>query len=492
MMFKSALLILSGQAFGSLIGLVRNLLVARLISVEDYGIAATFVITMSLIEMVTSLGLNQLIIQDKAGNDPRLQAGLQGFNLMRSILSGGTIFLLAGPIASFLGTEDIVWAYQLLGLMPVLTGFYHFDIYRLQRKMTFLPSIIASLVPNAIGLLLIWPLYLIWQDFRVMLFALLAQTTLAVVMSHVVAERPYRLTIDRPIIAQSFRFGWPLLINNLLLFFIFQGEKVIVGRELGVEALGHFAMGMTLTLTPALVLGGAAQTFFLPQLAARKDEPEVFRHLAITTFETHMAFGITIVIGVMLLGGPVISLLLGAKYSDLVPLMTWLALLQSLRLFRGGSATVALAMGRTSIATISNIPRVIAMPIAWYVVAQGGSLVVLLWIAIASEALGFLISLQLVHRQLRISLNSLRPVFGFCLILLALVWLHRLMDGQAAEPYYHPDWTGPAIFVAFLLALASMKDLRRYIMNRAVAVEAEPPPVRTPLKDNGTDDLGAG
>ena len=472
-MFKSALLILSGQAFGSLIGLVRNLLIARLISVEDYGIAATFAITMSLVEMVTSLGLNQLIIQDKAGNDPRLQAGLQGFHLMRSIFSGSVIFLLAGPIANFLGTEDIVWAYQLLGLMPALAGFYHFDMYRLQRKMSYLPSIIAGLVPSTIALLLIWPLYIIWQDFRVMLFALLAQTILAIIMSHLVSERPYRLSIDRLIIAQSFKFGWPLLINNFLLFFIFQGEKVIVGRELGIESLGHFAMGMTLTLTPALVLGGAAQTFFLPQLSATKEEPDRFRHLAIATFQTHMAFGAILVIGVMLLGGPVVALLLGAKYAELVPLMTWLALLQCLRLFRGGSATVALAMGRTGIATISNLPRVFAMPIAWYVVDQGGSLVLLLWIAIASETVGFLISLQLVRRQLKISLTPLLPSFGFIFILLALVWVHSWIEGQTMDPLYNPDWTGPVILTVFLLALAAMTDLRRYIMNRTVSISAQ-------------------
>ena len=68
-MFKSALLLLSGNIFGSLMLLVRNLVVARLISVEDYGIAATFAISMAIVEMITALGLHQLIVQDSKGND---------------------------------------------------------------------------------------------------------------------------------------------------------------------------------------------------------------------------------------------------------------------------------------------------------------------------------------------------------------------------------------------------------------------------------------
>ena len=46
-MIRKALALLSGNAFGSLMLLVRNLVVARLISVEDYGIAATFAISNS-------------------------------------------------------------------------------------------------------------------------------------------------------------------------------------------------------------------------------------------------------------------------------------------------------------------------------------------------------------------------------------------------------------------------------------------------------------
>ena len=55
-MFRSTLFLLSGNAFGSLMMLVRNLLVARLISVENYGIAATFAICMAIVEMMSTLG----------------------------------------------------------------------------------------------------------------------------------------------------------------------------------------------------------------------------------------------------------------------------------------------------------------------------------------------------------------------------------------------------------------------------------------------------
>ena len=465
-MWKSALLILSGQTFSSMLLLLRNLIVARLISIEDYGIAATFAISMAIVEMMTTLGLHQMIIQDKNGDDPELQSGLQGFHLIRSLFSGAILFALAKPLANFLGVGEISWAYQLLALVPVINGVIHFDIYRLQRRMVYLPSILSSAVPAFVSVAMVWPLWLYYGDYRVMLYALMAQSILTVVMSHVVAKRSYHLTFDRTVIEKSLHFGWPLLINNILLFFIFQGEKIIVGRTLGLEELAIFAMGFTLTLTPSLLLGSSIQTFFLPQLSVIKDDRPRFDNLAMVTFQSHLFFGIVFVIGVMLFAGPVVHLLLSAKYAGLVPLMTGLSILQSMRLFRGGCSTIALAMGKTGISTLSNLPRVASMPIAWYAAVHTGDIFVVLWIAIIGEAVGFVISLVLLHYQLKVSLRSAARSFLLTMLLIGCVGLHAWIGHSIAEASPFTMWFTLPVVGLFALALASMTDLRRYVARR--------------------------
>lgn len=465
-MLKSALLILSGQAFSSLLLLLRNLLVARLISVENYGIAATFAISMAIVEMMTTLGLHQMIIQDSNGDDPRLQSGLQGFHLLRSLFSGAVLFFLAQPIAQLLGVPDIVWAYQLLALVPVINGLTHFDLYRLQRRMVYLPSILSSAVPALASVLVIWPLWKIYGDYRVMLYSVMLQAALTVGTSHIVAKRRYHLSLDRSVIARSLRFGWPLLINNILLFFIFQGEKIIVGEALGLEALAIFAMGFTLTLTPSLLLAGSTQTFFLPQLSAVKDDQPRFTHLAMATFQSHLFFGALFVIGVMLFAGPAIHLILSTKYASLIPLMTWMAVLQALRLFRGGSSTIALAMGKTGIATISNLPRVFSMPLAWYAAMQTGNITIVLWIAIIGELAGLLISLLLLQRQLGLSLGPIALSFWSTMALIGFVAIQAEWNNTNPGDALVSLWTGVPILILFALSLTSMKDLRTYVAAR--------------------------
>lgn len=462
-MFRNVVLIFSGNIFSAVLGLVRNLIVARLLTVEHFGIASTFAISMSIVEMLTSLGLHQLIIQDSNGDDPKLQSGLQGFHLFRGILSSLMLFLLAQPIATFMGTGDIAWAYQMLAFIPLLSGLVHFDIYRLQRQLNYVPSILSSTIPALLSVLLIWPLYEIFGDYRVMLGIILAQGLITMIMSHLTAERRYHLTLDKAIITHALRFGWPLLINGILIFFVFQGEKIIVGREIGLEALAIFSMGFTLTLWPAMLVANSIQSIFLPLLSETKDDKPAFHRLAMVTLQAHFVLGGMFVVGGALLGPTLVGYLLGAKYAPLLGLFPWLVVLQAMRLMEGGSAITALAAGKTGVSAVSNLVRISVMPFSWYVAATTGDLYMIIWLAIGSELAGLLVSLFMMRRQVRISLTPSVWPFVLVMSICAMAAVYSWMGEDVTRAHGFQIWVITTMLGLLIAALAMAVELRKYV-----------------------------
>jgi O-antigen/teichoic acid export membrane protein len=462
-MFRTALLILSGNAASSLLLLARNLIVARLISVTDYGIAATFAVAMAVVEMMSALGLQQQIVQAKEGDQLRFQAALQGFQVLRGLVTGAVLFVMSGWFAAFLGIPEVAWAYQLLALVPVLNALQHFDIHRLNRQMRFAPLIWSKAVPAILSLAALWPLALWLDDWRIMLWAILIQAMTGAVASHLLAERPYRLVFDRIIMAQSLRFGWPLLVNGILMFLVFQADKLIVGRELGMDALALFAMGMTLTLTPTLVLAGSASNFFLPQLSktdrATPEGMAEFRLLAHATQQSILMTGVFFVLAVVVLGGPVINLLLGDKYLELLPLLTWFSIMQAIRLMKAGPAIIALAEGQSSNSMIANMVRALVLPGAWYVAATSGDLRAIIWIAILGEIVAHATALWLLRRGAKLPLaGGLVPhiCVGLCLAVSAWRSYATSADVRMDLP------TLSLIGVCFLTA-CTMHSLHSYV-----------------------------
>ncbi len=467
-MLRKIVLILSGNAAASLMLLARNLLVARLIPVEDYAIAATFAVAMAFVEMASQLGLQQMIVQARDGNDPKFQAALQGFQVLRGIISGVALFVFAQAFATFLRIPDVAWTYQVMALVPVLNALQHFDIHRLNREMRFLPMVLTTAVPAFISLVLVWPLAIWMNDYRVMLYALIAQAVVATVTSHLTAERRYALSLDRVIIGQALSFGWPLLINGLLLFAVFQGDKIIVGRELGLAPLAIFAMGVTLTLTPTLVLSKSGQNLFLPNLSrlakTRVDQPQPFFQMSHAMVQFAVVNGALVVVAILLFGPWLVSSVLGDKYAALIPLLILFAVQQGVRVWKTGPNVVALACGNTVNAMLSNLVRVLSLPLAWWVVVNGAGdagLVTLLFIGIAAEILGFLVSAIQVKWRYGFSYRRSAAAIGVSgLVMITAAMTVLSNDPAVARAAY---WVSPALFAGLC---AVVPDLRRLVFDK--------------------------
>ncbi|MCK0168696.1 oligosaccharide flippase family protein [Jannaschia sp. S6380] len=415
---RPALLILSGNAAASGLLFARNLTVAALIPVADYGIAATFALAMAAVEMATAFGLQQQIVQARDGDDPRLQDALAGFQLLRGALAGLALFLLAGPMAAFLAIPEAAWAYRLLALVPLLNAMQHLDIHRMNRSDRFGPLMATGTAPALLSLLLVWPLAAWLGDWRIMLGAILAQAVAAAILSHAMAERPWRPRVDRALWARTLRFGWPMLVNAVILFLVFQADKLAVGHILGMEALGVFAMGVTLTLTPSLIAGKSIQTALLPRLSARAGSAGFVptAHAALTA---SMLAGLALAICGVAAGWLAAPLLAGTGYGALSILLGPLAILQGLRVAKTGSVVVALARGWTGNAALSNLPRVGALVLGIAALSAGAELTVLIWLGCLGEAVGFALSLHLVRRR---DAGIAWPVHRVCLWCLGIAF----------------------------------------------------------------------
>ena len=392
---RGAFLLLTGNGAFWLASFVRNLVVARLLSVEDYGIATTFALTAMLVEMASQIGLKQLIVQAEEGEEPRFQSALQGFHLLRGIAAAILLLALAEPIARFLGVPEIAWAYHVVALVPLLQGFTHFDVYRFERRFQYRPGILMLSLASLTSLAAVWPLFWLFGDWRVMLAAILLQEGLQAALSHVMARRPYRARLDPALVRRAVRFGWPLLLNGLLMFAVFHGEKLIAGRELGLAALGIFSMGVTLTLTPTLLGTKTLQSLLLPRLSRAGGDR--FRQFAVTACEASALVAILTVAGVALLGPVFILIVLGPKFEPLLPLLVPLGVAMGVRMMKTGPSVVALSRARSTLPMLAQLPRLASIALAWVVLIRGGDLLDLALIAVAGELAGVVLAFWLMR-----------------------------------------------------------------------------------------------
>lgn len=411
---RGAVILMSGNLGGALLTLVRNLIIARMIGVEDFGIASTFALAVTLIEAGTNLGLDRMMVQDPRGGRRSFQHSLQAIQLMRGVIGAVLTLIFAGVFASLMGVPQLTWAYQCLAIIPLFRGLLHLDMYRAQRSMRFQPFVLVTLMSNALALVAAAPLAFWLNDFRVMLGAVLLQQSVLVIASHAFASTSYGLRLDRRVGIDVLRFGAPLLLNGFVVFATLNGDQMLIGSFLGMEVLGWFAVAFSLTLVPATVAANTAQSVLLPGLSRCQSDFTAFIVRAKRVLSSMAMLAILMATVLALVGPYAIAVLCGEKYGAAAGILPWLAVLQGVRIAKAGPAIVSVARGDTRDPLIANVARLVFLPIAAIALSTGGDVTLLILIAILGEgfALGVALFLLSVRGVIPVRPMPRRPRHG--------------------------------------------------------------------------------
>lgn len=416
--FKGAIVLTGGQAVTQALSFVRNIIIARLLNPEDMGIAATFAITITLLEMISNLAVDMLLVQAKDGDNPVFQGTAHLYQVFRGILVGLLIFICAPLITWLFKTPQAEWAFRLVALVPVFRGFMHLDWKRLQRKMQYRSAVFVELVPQAVVTLAAYPVAIWLGDYSAVLWLVLIQSAVGLLTSHLFSNRPYRLNWDRKYATRLLVFGWPLLINGLLMFGALQGDRLIIGTFYSMAELGVYSVSFSLVLMLASILAKISTSLFLPLLSRLKDHQAEFSERY-----NFIVQGLALVGGVVALpfitaGGHLIILIFGKQYLDAFVFAPWLGALLVARIFRLAPTIAALARSDTKNSMYANLFRFIGVVSALLVAWQGLSLSTIVICGILGEILALLSASFRLYKLHKIKIwNSLYAPFVVSLVL---------------------------------------------------------------------------
>jgi O-antigen/teichoic acid export membrane protein len=396
-----------GQAATQASSFVRSIILARLISPADFGIAATLGITIQVIEMLSNVSGDMLLIQAKDGDDEGLQGTAQALRAGRGLGSGLIIFLLASPAAKLFGVPDATWAFRCLGLIPVLRGLLHLDTCRLQRHLRFAPAMLTDVGANWCATLVTIPIAFWMRNYVAMLWALLIQASAATIVSHFLAERRYRWSWDRTWWTRIVAFGWPLTINGVLMFGIFEGDRVVIGSTgrlfhttgYTMADLGVYSAAFALTMAPTMFIANIASSLLLPLLATAQDRRPEFLDRYTTCWQAVSLAAALVSISFITCGGTIQGAVYGPKYAMAGTLIAWLGMMWAMRIVRVAPTLAAMALGDSKNAMLSNGVRTLSIV---GMLAAGASGAPLWWVAISGfggEVLAVLVSVWRLDRR---------------------------------------------------------------------------------------------
>ncbi len=436
---------LSGSVIviGSLIAsqvlrLGRSVVIAWIVSPSDFGIAACFMLVVTMLQLFTDLGFERLIIQADDGEDESLLRTVQTLLLARGLLTALLILaladLLAGPVFQ---VPETAWGFRCIALVPILQGLKHRDIQIHMRHLHVTPRVICELTPAVVTMLIAWPIATWLGDWRSFLVLTLLATCLETVMTHLIATRPFRFGWDPEQARRCWTFGWPLMTSGVITMFTKQLNRMVIPAFFGVAAMGQFTIAQNVADIPSRGIFKINSSVLMPLLSRSRPRPEEFLRNLRRVIQAGALFSSALAAVFLIAGAPLLGLIYGSKFAEAQIVLPMLGLAVVFLVFQAPLGSAAIAMGDTRSVLLINAFRGIRLIVTGAVLLGGLS-----WHGIAigialSEFVAVLISIWILVRR-----HDLAPsIFLTPGAMLLAIIATDLLVGQWALP----DQTLPSL-----------------------------------------------
>lgn len=396
---------------GKLMVFFSMIVLARLLTKDDFGVVGYALAILGFLDVVKDLGIGSAIIYYK---DRQVADTAFWLNLVMGV----SLFLLVWALAPFISiyfndpraaqvTRVLALSFPLSALGSTHEALLIKD---LQFGKKFLPDIARALTKGVIAISLAFMGFGPWS----LIYSQLVGVLIAVVVLwRLVRWRP-SMAFDSEGAWSLLTFGLPIVGMNIISAFALNVDYLLVGRYLGSEALGVYALAFRipeLTILQFCVI--VAQVIF-PVFNKMRDDVGALKAGFLETARYVALITVPVGLGMALLAEPFVLAFFGEKWIDAVPVMRAIAIYSLLISLGFNAGDVYKAQGRPGMLTrISILHITLLVPALLWAVRIPASVIMVGWVqasvGLIVSMVYLLVAIKMINISVRQLFTSLKP-----------------------------------------------------------------------------------
>ena len=332
------------ESVTQLIGIPTALILARLLSPADFGIAAAATFFIQLGKRLGNMGLNTALVRMKDVREEH-RATVFTINLVFGIVAWAVLMVTAPRIGAFYGDPRVTEAVRLASMIFLVNFFGAVEYAVLQRDMKFKEMALVEwtqpvvFLPVSVGLA--WAGWGFWSLLLGQVISNAASTGSKIYFGR---WRP-SLAMTRTGIAETIPFGMGVYAKRLLTYAAENLDSLVVGGLFGVTWLGYYdkAFNAADNLSNRLSVGS---TVMFRIFAIIREERERFvraysKVVLAGTFATLPVFA-----GLLVAAHEFVTVVFGDKWAPAVVPFQFLCAAGALRLLTSYASSAVQASGQ--------------------------------------------------------------------------------------------------------------------------------------------------
>jgi O-antigen/teichoic acid export membrane protein len=384
---------------------LTTIILARLLSKEDFGVASYAIVTIGFLDVLSDLGIGSALIYHK-NNRETLNTGFWGGILIAIALYALT-WLSAPFVALFFKDDRAIDVIRLLGLYFPIDALSNVHDSLLRKDLAFgkksIPQVLRSLFKGITSIAFAWLGYGAYS----LIYGQILGTAFSVVCYWWVLKWKPGFSISLHAARKLLSYGVGMVSIDLVAVFLLNADYLFVGRYLGAVALGVYTLSFRI---PELLIKQfytiLAKVTFPVYTKMHRDRQSLADGVLITMRYVTMVT-IPAALGLAIVARPLVLTFFGQKWADAIPVIAPIAFYTLFRSLTFNIGDVFKATGRVKLlAKISLFQAAIVLPSLWWSVTYFHSIAAVGWTQTCAALLGGTVKMGLANRMLKIPLRT--------------------------------------------------------------------------------------
>ena len=256
------------------IGFVVSVVLARLLTPEEFGVIAIMMVFITLSQVFIDSGFSTALIQKKDIDDSDCSSVFY-INIITAVILYVLLYVFAPLIAQFYKNDHLDIYLRVFSLLLIIRSLSLVQQSLLRRRMLFHLSFritwVALIISGIVGIAMAYSGYGVWS----LIFQQLSMALITVIMQwFLVKWRPKKLfSFEKT--KQLFHFGWKLLCSSFIDSIYNEFYTIVFGKIADLKTLSFYDRGKQYPQLTMNIITSSIGTVLLSAFSINQNNPQV-------------------------------------------------------------------------------------------------------------------------------------------------------------------------------------------------------------------------
>jgi O-antigen/teichoic acid export membrane protein len=443
-----------GQWLNRIIGFVSVVILARLLTPEDYGVCAMATLIISFLEIVTVLGGDRYLIKTPEVDEHDYNTAWT-IRLIQFTCISLLLYLAAPKIAQYMQEPRLTDVLYVFALSSFISAFENIWLVKLRKELDFSRIFWFRFGSKLSGFFVAVTLAFLFQNYWALVFGFLTMRITAVILSYIVKPVAPHFTLSR--FRDQWGFSQWVLISNFAVYLRNRIDQLIVSKYFGSSGIGLYNMGAEIANLPTTDISLPLSQAIFPGISKLTSSPDKFASACLQILGVLTSILLPIGIGMAYSSANIVHVVLGDQWIDAINIIRIIAIFGIAFALHIAASDILTVLGHIkTISLMSWVIVIVLVPALMYSAINDANIydIALIRTALAWAVLPVYYYLVIIHTEITVMKLLgclLRPV----LATLTMIGVLTLMNNNIKLSLY-PHFITEILLgaISYLITLA--------------------------------------